>query len=426
MRVLFISNFYPPYDLGGWEQNCQEVVEHLQARGHACHVLTSRFGTNSSSLTEVQVTRALYLQADIYRYRPQSYFLRRSAEDQANRAALRQALDEFRPDLVFIWGLWNISFGVAYWAEQWMRGRVVYAVAGYWFLKPNPHEAYWAYPARRRLISLLMAPARGLALRQLSRERAAYRLRLEHVACVSRYVLRKLTDAGALPCGGRVIYNGIDPQPFLRAAALREPKPNRLRLVYTGGLVEHKGVHLAVEAMGIMRMRGELSGLHLDLVGSGHPDYEARLVRLVSELGLQEHVRFCGRVSRDQIPNVLAEHDVFLFTSTYEEPIARSVMEAMASGLSVIATNVGGQAEMLDDESNSLVYPPGEASALADCICRLRSDPDLRARLSDRGSTTVLERFTLDRMVSEIEDWLKVILSEDSLYRHYHPSCDHG
>lgn len=409
MRILFISNLYPPHDLGGWEQNCQEVVEHLRARGHGCHVLTSRHGVDGTAQPEDGVERALHLQADIHYYRPLDFFLRRPGQERANRDALRQAIDTFRPDVIFIWGMWNLSHQVAYWAEQWLPGRVAYAVAGYWFIQPDPHEAYWLQPARRPVIKALMAPARQLALHILTREKAAYPLRLEHVACVSKYVRSKLDQAGILPHGARVIYNGIDPEPFLQAVAQRKPNDGLLRLVYTGSLVAHKGVHTAIEALGLLRQRGQIEGIHLDVVGGGHPDYEAGLRTRVQALGVNGHVTFCGRVPREAIPDVLAGHDVFLFTSVYEEPIARSVMEAMAAGLAVVGTPVGGQAEMLAHNVNALVYPPDDAEKLAACISTLKQDPALGARLAADGQKLVLERFTLGRMVDEMEAWLREI-----------------
>ena len=77
MRILFISNHYPPCDSGGWEQNCQEMVERLQARGHSCHVLTSRYGVCGRVQAEEGVTRSLHLEADAHYYRPVDFFLKR-------------------------------------------------------------------------------------------------------------------------------------------------------------------------------------------------------------------------------------------------------------------------------------------------------------------------------------------------------------
>lgn len=409
MNILFVSNLYPPHDLGGMEIRCKETVDRLRMRGHGSHVLTSRYGLRGRPQQEEGITRALYLESDIVHYRPLNFFLRRPWQLQASRSALHAALDAFHPDVVFVWGLWNLTHQVAYCAEQCLPGRVAYAVAGYYFAQPNVHETYWRARARRLLAAAVMAPARWLALRILDREARTHPLQLEHVACVSHYVRRKLTKAGALPHSARVIYNGIDPTPFLQAAAPATDHGDEIGLVYTGSLVRHKGVLTAVNALGLLQQQEHAHGLHLTIVGAGHPDYEARLKRRVQELGLTERVTFSGRVPRRKIPGILAAHDVFLFTSVYEEPIARSVMEAMAAGLAVVATPVGGQQEMLDDGVNALVYPPGDASALAQCIRRLRQDPELLTLLANTGRNTVLQRFTIDRMVDEMEAWLEEI-----------------
>lgn len=410
MRILFLSNLYPPHDLGGWEQNCWEIVSRLRERGHACHVLTSTYGVRGQSPPEEGIARALYLQANIHYYRPLDFFLRRPWQERVNRRALRRVLDEFRPDIVFIWGMWNLSPHVAYWAEQWLPGRVAYAVASYWLIKPDAHEAYWLRPGRRPWTRWLLTPARWLALRILARETKAQPLALEQVACVSEYVRRKLADAGALPHGARVIYNGIDPEPFVRAATRRAPNDGDMRLIYTGGILAHKGVHTAIEAMGLLRQRDEVEGVSLMLVGGGHPDYEADLKERVAELGLDAHVTFRGRVPRDRIPGLLSGSDVFLFTSVWAEPIARSVMEAMAAELAVIGTPVGGQGEMLEDGLNALVFPAEDAEELAASILRLRRDPHLRTQLAEAGQRTVLELFALERMVDEMEGWLESLL----------------
>jgi glycogen synthase len=230
MRVLFISNLYPPHDLGGWEQNCHEIALRLKAGGHVCHVLTSRYGLSGRTSVEEGVTRALHLEAGINYYRPLDFFLRRPGRERANREALRAVLATFRPDVVFIWGMWLLSTRVAYEAEQLMPGRVAYAIAGYWPMQPDAHETYWRRPGHNPLANALLAPLRFLALRAVAREKEKHPLRLAQVACVSRYVREKLCEAGVLPNGVRVIYNGIDPQPF-------STRPPQARMVVVTGCV---------------------------------------------------------------------------------------------------------------------------------------------------------------------------------------------
>lgn len=406
LRILFISDFYPPLELGGMEQLCQEVVTRLAAQGHTTHVLTSRYGITSGSFLEQNVTRTLNLQADVNYYRPLQFFLIRPRQERANKRALRRTIDDFVPDVVFIWGMWDLSPALAYWAEQWLPDKVAYYIASYWLIEPDVHEAYWRLSARRGSAESVKRAVAPLALRQIQQEHAAHALRMKRVACVSQHVRSKLVAAGALPRDARVIYNGIDPLPFVRAATNRTPAGNTLRMLYVGGLVDHKGVHTAIEALGTLQQRRQSYGLHLTIVGSGHPVYEARLRDLVERLKLSSLVKFVGRVPREQVPDVLAQADLFLFTSLGEEPIARTVMEAMAARLAVIATPVGGQREMLADGENALIVEPGDAKQLADNIIRLRESPHLLMQLSEAGHHTVLEHFTLERMVSEIEEFL--------------------
>ncbi len=410
MRLLFLSNFFPPAHLGGMELRCHELVEHLRERGHTVQVLTSRFGVQADIPPENHVIRELFLQADIYHYHPLDFFLKRRSRERTNKHVLRQALDCLKPDLVFVWGMWNLSPSVPYWAEQWMPGRVVYSIAHYWLTDPDAHVAYWQQPAGRKLTTLLKAPFARLALRSLQREGYPPPLQLEHVVCVSRFVRDTMVELGALPATARVIYSGIDPGPFLEGAVDWERPPSEpLCLVYVGGLLQTKGVHTAIEAMGLLKQAGRLDMLRLTLFGDGHPEYVTKLRTLAEAWGVSRQVEFAGRVPRADLPKYLGQSDIFLFCSTWDEPLARTVMEAMAVGLLVVGTRVGGQAEMLFDGENGLAFQPGDAQGLADCISRAMDDHALQRRLAQEGQKMVLERFTLNRMVDEYETWLEGI-----------------
>ncbi len=407
MRILFVVNLYPPHDLGGMEQVCYEMVTRLQGRGHHCYVLTNRPGTSAPVPAEANVERSLYLDADLKHYKPADFFLHRRKRLEENLLHLRQAITNFRPDLISIWSTWLLPHDLIYRAEQWLPGRVALSVADYMLITPNAHEAYWGTKPKRPLVRALSAPIRRYALQKLRRERESRKLELRHVTICSTYTFERLLDAGALPHGATVILNGIDAEPFRSRPNARGGSP--LRLVYTGGLASHKGVLTAIQAMGILRASREDTGVSLLIVGGGHPEYVQTLQREVDRMDLTNQVRFRGQVPRDEIASILAEHDVFLFTSIYEEPFGRTSLEAMAAGLAVVSTNVGGQREFVMEGTNALVYPPGDAEQLASCILRLRDDLPLRQRLADAGRRTVEERFTLERMVDEMEEWLQGI-----------------
>jgi glycosyltransferase involved in cell wall biosynthesis len=103
------------------------------------------------------------------------------------------------------------------------------------------------------------------------------------------------------------------------------------------------------------------------------------------------------------MPALLAQFDVLVVPSLWPEPFARIIQVGMASQVVIVATAVGGTVEIVDDGVNGLLFPPGDAPALADCLARLHGDPALRARLARAGRQTVESRFELTATVDAIE-----------------------
>lgn len=415
MRVLFLSNFYPPYDIGGYEQWCQEVAVRLIERGHEVSVLTSRYGLQPGAKTdEPNITRSLYLQADNDYYQPMAFFFQRPYQEQANIRALRQKIEAFCPDIIMVWGMWNLSLNLPHYAEQWLPGRVAYFISNYWPMDTDLHTAYWQLSTRRPLLEAVKRPLRALALAKLRREGYPPQLRLEQAVCCSEYVRHTLVKAGKIPSQAGVLLGGTDPEPFLKHSRLNGNCPDEhqapLQLLYFGRLIHDKGVHTAIEAVGHLKQRGLVDGIKLTVLGSGHPDYEAQLRQRVIELDINRWVQFVPQVPREQVPEWLGRFDIFLFTSIWPEPMARSVMEAMAAGLLVIGTEVGGQVEMLKHGQNALTFQAEDAEALTAHLARVADDPSFRIQLARAGQQLVLERFTLKRMVDEIEQYLEDVV----------------
>lgn len=384
----------------------------LRQRGHTVRVLTSNHGVDHDAPSEADVLRALHLEVDVYHYRPHDFFFKRPHQEKSNAHQLRSAISEMAPDLVVVWGMWNLSHWLPFWAEQWMPGRVAYYIASYWPDDLDVHRQYWQLPAGRPAVGVLKRWGQALALNRLRREGYPPALRFDHARCCSWYVRDTLVSAGKLPASAGVLYGGVDSEPFLRVREKSEGKrADTLRLLYFGSLLPQKGVHTAVQALGLLKQRGVLGQVELTLVGSGHPDYVAHLREMAVQLGVAEQVHFAGRVPRDEIPSRLADFDAFLFTSVWAEPMARTVMEAMAAGLLVIGSEVGGQVEMLANGQNALTFRAEDADRLAGQIARVLDEPSLRLQLAQAGRRMALDKFTLERMVSEMEAWLEGILS---------------
>lgn len=238
-------------------------------------------------------------------------------------------------------------------------------------------------------------------------------LKLEHAICVSARVRELLVESGLPLQSASIIRGGTDVQRFLNGSE-RTRASGRLELLYAGQLVRHKGVHTAIEAMSGLAGTWTIDQIHLTLVGSGHPDYEALLRDLVNRWHLHDYVTFHEPVSRDQMPALLRQFDVLVFPSIYEEPLARMTQEAMASGMVVVGTTTGGTGEILKEGETGFTFVPEDANGLAEQVTRLILDPDLRCRLARAGRQTVLENFTLDKMVKEIDAYLVSCLDSNS------------
>lgn len=415
MKILFITNFYPPASLGGYDQLCQEVGDAFRNRGHDVQVLTSNYRCADLPQPDpAWVHRELHLEMELVPSRNGlQFFTQRKRREAEGLRSLRQILEKGSPDVVVIWGMWNMYRSLSALVEESMPGRTVYYLCDYWPTLPNQFENYWNAPPRNILTGLPKLTLKPFALQILAREDRPD-LKLEHVFCVSEYVRNTLVESGRLQPHAGVLHNGINPESFLNACESSRNFANgqnkSLRLLYYGRLNHDKGVHTAIQALGLLKQRALANNFELTILGSGSPDYESKLRQMSGELGVSEQVKFVGHVHRDAIPDWLALSDVYLFTSIWPEPMARSVMEAMAAGRLVIGTEVGGQVEMLIHGKNALTFEPEDVEALADHISRAFHEPQLRLQLARAGQQMVLERFTLDRMVDEMEELIQNIV----------------
>ena len=404
MRILFLSNFYPPARPGGYTQWCHEVSERLAGRGHTIGVLTSCYELAKAPIGEQNVYRLLYLEGDLAYYQPLHFFTKWKKQHRKNLEFLEQTVKDFAPNLIFVWGMWALSRALPALAEQLLPGRVVYYLSDYWPATLDMHTLYWQSPARSKQMQVPKRVLNKVALSMLAKERQPD-LKLEQVICVSARVRDLLVEAGLPIQHAHIIYGGTDIKRF-PGVRKRDYRSGHLKLLYAGQLVRHKGVHTAIEAMARLVNKWGINRITLTLVGSGHPDYEAFLHDLVEREHLHDFVTFHKPVSKDNMPAIFQQFDVLLFPSIYEEPFARITQEAMVSGLVVVGTTTGGTKEILRDGETGLTFAPEDADGLAEQVTRLMIDPDLCCRLAQTGRQIVLENFTLDKMVKEIEDYL--------------------
>jgi len=403
VRILFITNYYPPYEVGGYEQLCRDVAEHLARRGHVIQILTSDRGVaKHGPVNEVNVYRVLRLQLDYESgVSPAFQFLSHRRTEVYNLRCLRARIAEFAPDVIFIWNLQGLPYSLASEAELISGGHVAYWLAGYSPAEPDAFWVYWERLNGRSWRRPLKALVRPLALGILRAEGKPVRPRMDHVAVVSEYIRRQGIAQGTLPAHARVIYNGVEVDRFYQPVQAHITGP--LTVLQAGRVSADKGVHTAVEAIGRLVHEQGIRDVHLQIAGTGPAAYTASLQQLAKEYGIEDKVSFLGWVPRERMPELMARCHVLLLPTINQEPFARVALEAMASGLVVIGTLTGGTGELLQHGVTGLAFSPGDSHDLTRQIRRLLQEPDLRRQLATKGQQMVLERFSLERMVSEVE-----------------------
>jgi glycosyltransferase involved in cell wall biosynthesis len=153
---------------------------------------------------------------------------------------------------------------------------------------------------------------------------------------------------------------------------------------------------ILIEAVAKLRRQGYSP--QVLIVGEG--PLRDELMRRISELGMEREILLPG--FRDDIPQMLALLDIFVLPSL-REGFPMTILEAMAAGLPIIVTDVGGTSEAIKNGRNGIVIPPGNADLLAKALIELLKDKDLARRMGKNAQTDVTQDFSVTNMVRKTE-----------------------
>ena len=241
------------------------------------------------------------------------------------------------------------------------------------------------------------------------------------------------------------VFNGVDPNRFTDSRTGRATERGS-QILFVGRLSPEKGIHILIDAF--RRLLERFPDSRLDLIGAAgllpysyylgltqdrpslslHQFYGVTLwgkikrqllqknTSYLAELRnglsqeIQRRITFHGPIHNRDVAEFYRKADVFVFPSVWNEPFGLPTIEAMASGLPIVATRGGGTPEFLKDGVSGILVDRGNFQALAEAISKLLIDPQLRTRMGEAGRALVLKSLTWDRVAAELGSYYTVLL----------------
>jgi glycosyltransferase involved in cell wall biosynthesis len=208
----------------------------------------------------------------------------------------------------------------------------------------------------------------------------------------------------------RMIYQGVNTQAQSKSAEVLEMKPSRgqepVKLVLVGAIQEGKGQTDAVRALG--RLIDQGMQVELNLVGTGEPADLERVKSTVSRCGMEKSVQFSGQVP-DPSP-IVKDSDIALMCSR-SEAFGRATVEAMKLGKPVVGARCGATPELIRENSNGLLYTPGDDQELARKIKFLIDNPEVARQMGENGRRWAQEEFTVEKYAGKVLEVFEEALS---------------
>jgi glycosyltransferase involved in cell wall biosynthesis len=371
MRILLITYEFPPVG-GGTGKAAFQMAKVLARRGHEVAILTSRFKDlpAEEAVSGVRVLRIPVLRRYL-NYAASWEVLSFVASGIFNIGRVRRS---FHPELILsyftipgspIAYVYRLFYGIPF--VTLLRGQDV----------PG-------YPDTPRFFSALSAPVAKF----LWRRSLFVTANSQGLADLAR---RTMPD---LDCP--VITNAVDAELYCPPSV--PPPESPLRVLFVGRLREFKGIRELIEAFG--RARASLGApAELRIAGFG-PEREA-LEALADRLGLREAVRFLGRLDEADVIGEMQSAHVFV-NASYGEGMPNAVLEAMACGLPILASDIAPHREMMEAGIEGFLCPPRDAAALAEGLLRLLQDLQLRRAIGGRARRKVMDQFTWDQKAGEL------------------------
>ena len=377
MKILIISNYFPPHFKGGYELSCQEVTDYLHSQGEDVLVLCGDYLKDKPVDNHYRVIRKLnyidYLSNDYWN---------KSKVEKENYAITNRVIDEFNPDFVYFWNQQYLSLS-PYWAVKKRKLPHLFDIGDVWPLK------YYREGLKGKLKSLC---------KRLLPNLLDAKMVIDPVVILSNWMKPLFQDKFAstsiytIPRGVKVkddISINLDPK--------------NVKLMFASRIEPLKGLELIINVL------AKLVDYNwtLDVYGDGEEEYLAKMKELIAEKSLQARVSFKGKLY--PLDEAYQTHDIFLFPTLAKEGFGRVAIEAMSYGLPVLTVNNYGPNDIVQDGYNGYKCSPDEPDCWENSLKYLLSDSSLLIKMSNNALVTVKEKYDIKLINKQRYDIIKKI-----------------
>lgn len=389
VNLILCSNFYPPFFVGGAEVIAHEQARYLQKLG--CRV-TVFCGRHDEAKPRYSLERDRHDGIAVIRVilHAEDYQLGQNFYKPSVDARFNTLLEEVQPDVVHFHNLVGLSLGLIQCASQ-RQIRTVMTFHDHWgfcskntLLKSGEQVCQDFSRCSECQPELWETPQHRTHIRMRNDYLARSLAQVDCFVSPSEYLASAYTKAGIPQDRLRVISYGID---FERFSAIKKEIAGAKRTVqftFVGHLGFHKGVHVVMDALQRLHQQRHLgSTLQMNIVGVG--EMEAELKQFVQAEGLEACVHLWGRIDHRQIDQVYEKTDVLVTSSIWPENEPVTILEAMSTGIPVLASNLGGNLNLVEPGKTGELAEVGSGQSLAEKMLELAQNPDTIRRMGEQA-----------------------------------------
>lgn len=374
MKILVLSNYFPPHYIGGYELACFDTVEYLKSVGHDVFVLTGDYEESSSKFQRV------YRKLKYIDYEDASYLNKQEVEE-FNYETTKSVISLVKPDLVYIWSLRLVSLSPL-WAVEKSKNKKVFELGDFWMK---------GFLSNNFLTKLKRKTKEFLPFFK------AMKVEINPVITVSKWMEKEMKEL----YGSKEVFHIPNGTVVTKEKSEKEQK--LMKYLFCGRIDYSKGLDLAIKALSNLKDRN-INDFNFNIYGDGDKDYILKCKKMVELLGLQNNIFFHGK--KDDLSVAYKKSHVLLMPTRMREPFGLVLIEAMNHGVVSIATNDYGPTEIIDNEKNGLLFAPLCVDDLTKKILLLHNNWTLLEQYRENGYKKVQNKFDINIVKKEVESVL--------------------